>query len=107
MIIYNVTVNIDDSVQDEWLQWMKETHIPDVINTGMFSEAKLSRILAESEGGTSFSIQYLCESMDVLEQYQRTFAPALQAEHNERYGGKFAAFRTLLEVEAVLEPQKA
>ncbi|MBT6440423.1 MAG: DUF4286 family protein, partial [Flavobacteriales bacterium] len=26
MIIYNVTVKINNEVHDEWLQWMKETH---------------------------------------------------------------------------------
>ncbi|MGQ3086877.1 DUF4286 family protein, partial [Flavobacterium sp.] len=30
MIIYNVTINIDDSVHDKWLTWMMEKHIPEV-----------------------------------------------------------------------------
>ncbi len=98
MIVYNVTVNIDTSVHDEWLQWMKEKHIPDVMHTGMFLENKICRILAESEGGISYAIQYLCPDLETLERYQRLFAPALQAEHIQRYQGKVAAFRTLLEV---------
>ena len=39
-IIYNVTVNIDDSVHDEWLEWMQTQHIPDVMSTGYFLEKK-------------------------------------------------------------------
>ncbi len=101
MIIYNVTVNIDVNVHDDWLSWMKTKHIPDVINTGMFLECKMSRILAEEEGGKSYSIQYLCKDTETLEQYQSVFAPALQQEHVERYAGKFVAFRTLLRVEEV------
>lgn len=98
MILYNVTVNIDEDVHDEWLQWMKEVHIPDVMNTGFFLENKICKILAESEGGVSYAIQYLCNSMEDLEDYQKEHAPRLQQEHTERYAGKFAAFRTLLEV---------
>lgn len=98
MIIYNVTVNIDTDVHDEWLSWMKEKHIPDVMNTGMFKWNRICKILAESEGGLSYAIQYGVADMATLEQYQQVFAPALQAEHTERYNGKFAAFRTLLEV---------
>jgi len=98
MIIYNVTVNIDNSVREDWLSWMQEVHIPDVMKTGYFLEYTLSEIMAESEGGTSFSIQYLCNSMEDFEEYQRNNAPQLQKEHTERYMNKFAAFRTLLNV---------
>jgi hypothetical protein len=51
MIIYNVTVNVDEDVAVEWLQWMKETHIPDVMKTGMFLESRICRVLAEEAGG--------------------------------------------------------
>ncbi len=99
MIIYNVTVNIDHEVHDEWFNWMKTTHIPDVLDTGLFMEARFSKILAEESGGLSYSIQYLCDSHETLEQYQKEHAARLQQAHNEKYQGKFAAFRTLLKVE--------
>ena len=78
MIIYNVTVNIDEDVHDDWFQWMSEVHIKDVMDTGLFLEARFSRILAEEEGGRSYSIQYLCKSMEDLEKYQEEHAPRLQ-----------------------------
>ena len=98
-IIYNVTVSIDEHVRDEWLMWMKEVHIPDVMNTGLFLEAKLSRILAEESGGLSYSIQYLCENEGKLDVYNKEHSVRLQNEHNIKFNGKFAAFRTLLRVE--------
>lgn len=98
MILYNVTVIIDEDIQDEWLQWMKEVHIPEVMETGMFIENKICRIHAHEEGGKSYSIQYLAPDMETYDRYQQDFAPALQASHNDRYPGKFAAFRTVLEV---------
>lgn len=99
MIIYNVTVNIDEDVHDDWFQWMSEVHIQDVMNTGLFLEARFSKILAEEEGGKSYSIQYLCKSMEDLEKYQNEHAPRLQNDHTSRYEGKFVAFRTLLRVD--------
>ena len=98
MILYNVTVSIDESVHDEWLTWMKEVHIPEVMETGCFTESKICRILAEEEGGKAYSFQYLAPDMETYEKYQSEFAPALQVDHTKKYGGKFAAFRTLLEV---------
>ena len=99
MIIYNVTVNIDNDVHDDWLDWMKSVHIPDVMNTGHFTESKISRILAEEEGGLSYAIQYLCESMEVFEKYQEIHAEGLQNKHTLKYQGKFVAFRTMLRVD--------
>jgi hypothetical protein len=99
MIIYNVTININNSVHDDWLHWMLHVHIPDVMLTGMFLENRVYKVLAdEDSGGTTYSIQYVCESMKLYEQYRDVFSPALQAEHAERYKDKFVAFRTLLEV---------
>ena len=98
MYIYNVTTNIEETSHDTWVKWMKEIHIPDVMNTGLFIDNKICRIHAEEEGGKSYSIQYLAKSWDDYNQYQDIFAPKLQQEHTLKYSGKFAAFRTILEV---------
>ncbi len=99
MIIYNVTVNIEESVELEWLNWMNKEHIADVLKTGLFKSAKMSKVLVEEQmGGVTYSIQYTCENHDKLDQYNRDFAPALQAAHNTKFQGKFVAFRTLMEV---------
>jgi len=98
MILYNVTISIDATVEEEWLQWMKEIHIPDVMNTGLFIDNKICRIHAEEEGGKSYSIQYLAKSWSEYNQYQDMFALKLQQEHTLKFSGKFAAFRTILEV---------
>ena len=97
-VIYNVTVSVDVDVSEDWLDWMKNVHIPDVMSTGMFEEARISKVLGEEEGGKTYAIQYLCGSMEVYEKYQRECAPRLQADHMKRYGNKTAAFRTLLHV---------
>lgn len=98
MIIYNVTVNIENDVHDEWLQWMKHTHIPAVMATGFFIENKICKVLVEEEQGTTYSIQYTCENLSSFQEYQRLHAPLLQKEHADKFANKFVAFRTLLEI---------
>lgn len=98
MIIYNVTVNIENDVREEWLNWMKNIHIPDVMATGFFLENKICKVLVDEEQGTTYSIQYTAATMEDLQEYQRLHSPRLQKEHTERYGSKFVAFRTILEV---------
>lgn len=100
MIIYNVTVNIEDGIHLEWINWMKTVHIPDVMATGYFLENRFAKVLStqEDEMGHTYSIQYLCNSLTDLEEYQEKCSAPLQEEHGKRYQGKFVAFRTLLEV---------
>jgi hypothetical protein len=97
MILYNVTINIEDSVHDEWLEWMKNVHIPEVMATGLFTMNNMYKVMAGDPDGTTYSVQYLCASMDDYEKYQNEFASALQKKTNDKYAGKFVAFRTLLE----------
>jgi len=98
MIIYNVTINIEDDVHDEWLKWMKEVHIPDVMRTGYFLESRLLKVLADDPQGTTYSFQYTASNMADYEEYRTKHAPRLQKEVADKFAGKFVAFRTLLEV---------
>lgn len=99
MILYNVTVSVDKEVHDDWLDWMRRVHIPDVLATGLFVEHKMLRLMHESENdGFTYAIQYFLKSMEDFETYQKEHAPRLQAEHQARYGEHCHAFRTLLEV---------
>jgi hypothetical protein len=99
MIIYNVTVNVDDTIDEEWLNWMKEKHLNDVLNTGMFERATLSRLLSrqEDETGVTYVVQYVAKDMAHYERYRDEFAPILQADGKNKFGDKFIAFRTLME----------
>lgn len=98
MYIYNVTVSIDKELAEEWLNWMKTVHIPDVLNTGHFTDNKICKVLNVNDDGETFSVQYSFNNMEDIEAYQKNHAPRLQAEHSKRYEGKYAAFRTLLEI---------
>src|SRR5690242_1768930 len=97
MIIYNVTVKIDLSAHDLWLNWIKEEHIPDMLSTGCFVSSKMYRVLQEDEtDGITYSIQYFAENITKYFDYKEHFANEMQQRGLARFEGKFVAFRTLL-----------
>lgn len=99
MILYNVTININNEVREEWLQWMREVHIPHVMATGSFLSYRINRVLSlEDEDSTTYAFQYLCKDIAVLHHYHVHHAPGLQKEHADRYGDQFVAFRTVMEI---------
>ena len=98
MFVYNVTVNISDDAHAEWLKYMKEVHVPDVMKTGCFVDRNILKVLYVEDEGHTYSIQYKFLEMVDLEKYQKQFAPALQEEHKKKFDGKFVAFRTILQM---------
>lgn len=102
MLIYNVTINIEDDAHDEWLIWMKEHHIPDMLKTGKFLKATMCQVLVQEDmGGTTYSVQYKVKDRGTLETYYKEDATTLREDAMKRFGKKFVAFRTELEVVAV------
>ena len=98
MIIYNVTSNIHASISDQWLAWIKE-HIPHVLATGHFTDAKLTKVLIEDqEGNVTYSVQYRAKSREALAKYYKNDAAKLRQESLEIFGDKVLAFRTELEI---------
>lgn len=99
MILYNVTINVEQSVESDWLTWMRTEHMLDVLNTGMFTTAKIFRLLdvEQSEGTTTYAVQYFADTRERYDRYQEEFAAALQQEAQQRFGSKTVSFRTLME----------
>ena len=98
MYIYNVTINVLEEIHDEWVNWMKAEHIPEMLSTGKFSKALMSRVLVEEEmGGITYSVQYTTESKEMLQKYYEENAPTLRSR-TKLFEGKFVAFRTELEI---------
>lgn len=99
MYIYNVTTSIDDSVHDEWLTWMKEIHIPDVLATGKFLSAKMCKVLVEEDvGGSTYAVQFTTVDEETLLAYYHEDAPKLRQEALRLFPDKFVSFRTELKV---------
>ncbi|MDT0651145.1 DUF4286 family protein [Autumnicola edwardsiae] len=98
MYIYNVTANVQEEIHDKWVDWMKTEHIPDMLKTGKFIKALMTRVMVEEPmGGITYSVQYTAESRELLQKYYDENAEELRAK-TRPFEGKFVAFRTELEV---------
>ncbi len=99
MIVYNVTVKVEAGIANEWLEWLQNEHISEVIGTGCFTKASILKLLEvdETEGPT-FAIQYFAESKAIYNQYMEKHAGILRQKSYEKWGNKFIAFRSVMQV---------
>ncbi len=98
-ILYNVTIQIEHSVHNEWLAWMKRVHMPAMIDTGYFEEYTISRLMGNDEtDGFTYSIQYLAPSFSAYQEFQETQAAAMQKSHHDNFKDRYVVFRSLMKV---------
>jgi hypothetical protein len=99
MLIYNVTTKLDWSIAEEWVKWMQETHIPEVMGSGCFEKHQLVRLLEiDEEEGPTYAAQYYSASIASYEDYIANYAAKFREHVTEKWGNKFISFRTLLEL---------
>ncbi len=99
MILYNVTIKVHYSIHNEWLQWLKETHVPDVMQTECFSDFKILRLLEVDEvEGPTYAIQYFAESKALYNLYIEKFATEMRNRSFANWGDKFIAFRSVMQI---------
>src|SRR5688572_29205975 len=99
MIVYNVTIKVDHSIERDWLTWMKEEHIPDVTATGCFTHAVMFHLFeADDTDGVTYAIQYHTNDQSLYKLYIDKFADEMRKKVTERWGNKFVAFRTVMKV---------
>ncbi|MFN8247392.1 MAG: DUF4286 family protein [Ferruginibacter sp.] len=99
MIIYNVTIKVDQSIAANWLTWLQTEHIPEVTGTGCFTKANILRLLeVDDTEGPTYAVQYFAESKALYNRYIEKHAPEMRRKSFEKWGDRFIAFRSVMEV---------
>lgn len=99
MIVYNVTIKVDAGIAENWLAWLKNEHIPDVMGTGCFSNSNIMKLLEiDDADGPTYAIQYFAESKSQYNQYIEKFAGIMRQKSFDKWGDKFIAFRSVMQV---------
>jgi len=98
MVLYNVTIKVDPEIEDSWVEWMKDVHIPDVMRTGYFSRHFFWKLVGDQDlDQHTYAIQYHCRNIEALTQYVQNEAPRLRQDVGRKFGKRYIAFRTVLE----------
>lgn len=99
MYIYNVTTQLSWAIHTDWLKWMQDLHIPEVVTTGCFTHHRMVRLLEvdETEGPT-YAVQYFTDTLDSYRRFNTQHAPKLRQDGLKRWGDTCISFRSLMEV---------
>ena len=99
MIIYNITTKVHHSIALEWLQWLKEIHVKEVMESNCFTEFKIVKLLEIDEtDGPTFAVQFAAESKGLYNRYIEKFAGEMRKQSFDKWGDKFISIRTVMQI---------
>ena len=99
MYIYNVTTKVNWAIQEAWVKWMKEKHLPEIMESGCFTEMRLVKLLeTDDTEGPTYAAQFHTPVLERYNDYLEQYAPALRKDALDAWGGNFISFRSLMEV---------
>lgn len=99
MILYNVTIKVHISIQQDWIKWLKEEHVKDILATECFTHYKVLQLLEiDNSEGPTYAIQYFAESKALYNRYIEKYAEKMRTKSYEKWGDKFIAFRSVMQI---------
>lgn len=99
MIIYNVTTKVRSSIANDWLQWLKDVHVKEILNTGCFTDFKIVKLLEiDEEEGPTYALQLFADSKAIYNQYVEKFAGRMRQAAFDKWGDKFISIRTVMQI---------
>jgi hypothetical protein len=97
MILLNETIIIDETINTEWLGWMKAVHIPAVMATGCFNSYQILNVLSSPNEGITYCVQYTADNMEMYNLYKARYADHLKNNHFKQFENKFVQFESLMQ----------
>jgi hypothetical protein len=99
MLIFNITFLVSDKVHSSWLKWVREEHIPFMLNSTYFIQPQVARVItSDKEDGTSFSVQFHINDMRTLKQWNQQYSTVFQQNCSQNFGSEVLFFTTVLEL---------
>lgn len=99
MLVFNTTYLVSDRQFGPWSKWVREVHIPFMLENG-FVEPRVAKVLSDDEEqeGNSISVQFNISDMDRLNAWKKTKAQEFEAGLVEMFGYEVLSFSTVLEL---------
>ncbi len=98
MLIVNTTYHVSEDIQADWIFWVKNEYIPEVIKTNMMVQPRFFRLLIEDEpGNVSYALQFEVYDLDTLENWFNRYGTDMQVTMSNRFQEKVMGFTTMME----------
>ena len=98
-IIYNITLKVEKSIEQPWLQWLVNDYAPGIIGTNCFTKFTTLKLLELDDADSStYALQFFSKSFESYERYLKNFADDFAEKSFNKWGQKMISFGTVMQV---------
>ncbi|MBP5307496.1 MAG: DUF4286 family protein [Paludibacteraceae bacterium] len=99
MIICNTTYCMEAERTEEFLEWLRNEHLPSMEATGVLTSPVVSRVMTTGgDEAVSISVQLRAESQETYEAWRAKEGGSAVQSLRKRFGETVLSFTTLMEV---------
>ena len=98
MFIYNITVLIEESIEQEWLNYVQAEVIPAVMETGFFQSFQLLQVTDSPNEGLTYCVQFRTNEISSLQSYQSLYAPQIESAQQLAFPNQLVTFSSTMKL---------
>jgi hypothetical protein len=98
MIIYNITVLIEETIELEWLNYVQTEMIPTVLDTGFFKSGKLLQVTDSPNEGLTYCLQFSTDNISLFQSYQNLYAQQIEGAHQLAFPNQLVTFSSTMKL---------
>ena len=99
MIVYNISNKVELAIEADWVQWQQQEHIPAIMASGQFTDYKFYKLFKnEDDESATYIVQCFAPTIENYHHYIRNFAPQRRQEAFDKWGNRFIAFHSIMQV---------
>ena len=98
MYTLNITSKVENDINEDWLSWQKEEHIPAIMETGCFQSFRFHQLIEQEESeGKTYVLQLVAGSPEKYREFIDIFEESLKVSCFSKWGENYFEFRSLLQ----------
>ncbi len=98
-ILYNITMQVEKQLLDDWLSWIQLEHIPGIMDTGCFIKHQVLRLMNNNQQDEqTFAIQYFASTIYKFNQFEENFLEQELKKISDKWNTSVMYFTTVMEI---------
>lgn len=98
MQVCNISFQVNPSIQDSWLAWMKTSFLPQMEATGCFNDYKLYQLEVTEDQYPTYTLQMYAQSTELLDKWFNLEANSLLEQLYNHWGEDCLYFSTKMTI---------
>ena len=98
-ILYNITMQVEKQLLEDWLSWIQLEHIPSIMGTGCFIKHQVLRLMNNNQQDEqTFAIQYFASTIYKFNQFEENFLEHELKKISDKWNTSVMYFTTVMEI---------